>query len=87
MVQSHKGFEDALRQAKDGLHVTMELAQEYFDEINRSVVVASPMDVSHMQVDVGGRRGHADLNRPALDSDRKLKDMIAHALGGKEWKR
>jgi hypothetical protein len=34
----------------------MEIARDYFDELARSIVVASPMDTSLMQVDVGGRR-------------------------------
>ncbi len=76
MVQSHKGFEDALRQAKDGLHVTIELAREYFEELNRSIVVASPLDVSHMNVDVGGRRGQRPPGQPELHTDQKLRAMI-----------
>jgi hypothetical protein len=87
MVQSHKGFEHALTQAKDGLQSTMEIAREYFDELNRSVVVASPVDVSHMNVDVGGRRGHNVPGQPDLATDPKLKAMIEHLIGGKPWRK
>lgn len=87
MVQSDKGFEDANRQAKDGLHVTLELAKEYFEEMNRSVVVASPLAASHMNVDVGGRRGNKPPGQPDLATDPKLKAMIQHMIGGKEWRR
>lgn len=82
MVQSERGFEHALSQAKDGLHVTMELAKEYFDELARSVVVASPVEQS-MVVDVGGRRAGGPSD---LATDPKLKRMIAHIIGGKPWK-
>ena len=84
MVQSDRGFEHALAQAKDGLHVTMDLAKEYFDELQRSVVVASPLDHTHLNVDVGGRRaGHG---QPDLATDPKLRAMIAHIIGGKPWR-
>lgn len=86
MVQSHKGFEDALRQAKDGLHDTIELAREYFDEMNKSVLVASPLDQSHMQVEVGGRRRAALPGQPDLATDPKLRAMIEHVIGRKPWK-
>ena len=85
MVQSEKGFEHALKVAKDGLVDTVEIAKEYWDELNRSVVVASPMDASHLQVDVGGRRGQGPSG-PDLHSDPKLRDMIAHIIGGKRWR-
>lgn len=83
MVQA-KNFERALKLAKDGLHDTMELAREYFDEVNRSVLVASPLDHTHMQVDVGGRRAGPD-GQP-LKGDPKLRAMIEHIIGGKPWK-
>jgi len=86
MVQSEKGFEDALRQAKDGLHATMELAREYFDELQRSIVVASPLDVSHMNVDAGGRRAAANPKAPDLATDPKLRAMIEHIIGKKPWR-
>jgi hypothetical protein len=59
MVQSEKGFEHALKLAKDGLNDTPEIARDYFKALNESVVVASPLDHSHMQVDAGGRRAAA----------------------------
>ena len=87
MVQSEKGFEHALKVAKDGLVDTVEIAKEYWDELNRSVVVASPMDVSHLQVDVGGRRHGADpQGAPDLRTDPKLREMLAHVVGGKPWR-
>lgn len=86
MVQSENGFEDALRQAKDGLHVTIELAREYFDELERSIVVASPLDASHLNFDVGGRRAGAQSGTPDLATDPKLKAMMQHIIGGKPWK-
>lgn len=85
MVQSDKGFEDALHQARDGLQDTLELAKEYFDQINSSVVVASPMDASHMLVDAGGRRASGDPKQPDLATDPKLKAMIGHLIGKKPW--
>jgi hypothetical protein len=85
MVQSHGGFEDALRQAKDGLYATLELAKEYYDQINRSVVVASPVEQA-MMVDVGGRRAGAEPGKPDLATDPKLKSMIGHIIGGKPWR-
>jgi hypothetical protein len=85
MVQTDKGFEAALRLAKDGLNDTVEIAKEYFEELNRSVVVASPVEASHLHVDVGGRRGHLP-NQPDLATDPKLKAMIASIFGGKPWR-
>ena len=83
MIQA-EGFEAALKLAKDGLHDTIELAKEYFEEAARSIVVASPMDHSHMMVDVGG---HKAKGAPTdLASDPKLRAMIMHRLGGKPWK-
>ena len=73
------------RLAKDGLHVTMELAQEYFNELERSIVVASPLDQTHLTVDAGGRRRAANPHAPDLATDPKLKAMIAHIIGGKPW--
>jgi hypothetical protein len=87
MAQTDRGFEHAVKLAKDGLHDSLELAKEYFDQINQSVVVASPLEASHMMVDVGGRRAAGDLDKPALASDPKLRDMIVHIIGGKDWKR
>lgn len=86
MVQSEKGFEDALRQAKDGVQATMELAREYMEEMQRSIVVASPLEASHMMVDVGGRRAGAVPGQPDLASDPKLKAMIEHMIGRKPWR-
>lgn len=86
MVQSDRGFEAALRTAKDGLNDTVELAKEYYEELNRSVVVASPLEASHLNVDVGGRRAGNVPGQPELASDQKLKAMIAHIIGGKHWR-
>lgn len=84
MVQSERGFEHALRVAQDGLNDTVEIAREYFDELERSIVVASPVDAS-LQVDVGGRRAGDVPKQPDLESDPKLKAMIAHIIGRKPW--
>lgn len=86
MVQSDRGFELALKRAKDGLHDTIEIAKQYFDELSRSIVVASPLAESHMQVDVGGRLSHS-TGQPDLATDPKLKAMIEHAIGKKPWRR
>lgn len=86
MIQSNRGFEHALKLARDGLHDTMELAKEYFEELNRSIVVASPFDASHLNVDVGGRRAGADPRAPELASDPKLRAMIEHMIGRKPWR-
>lgn len=85
MVQA-TSFEAANNIAKDGLHDTLELAREYFDELNKSVVVASPLDQSHMQVDVGGRRAGSLPGQPDLASDPKLRAMIEHVIGKKPWR-
>lgn len=85
MVQSDRGFEHALKQARDGLIDTMDLAKDYFDELNRSVVVASPLDAATMQVDVGGRKAHVP-GQPDLATDPKLRAMIEHIIGGKHWR-
>jgi hypothetical protein len=86
MVQSDRGFEHALKVAKDGLNDSVELAKDYFNELNRSVVVASPVDASMMHVDVGGRRGAHAPGQPDLASDPKLKSMIEHIFGKKPWR-
>jgi hypothetical protein len=86
MVQSHRGFEHALKIAKDGLNDSIEIAKDYFDELNKSVVVASPLEASHLNVEVGGRRRHNVPKQPDLASDPKLKAMIEHIVGGKPWK-
>lgn len=85
MVQA-TSFEQAFRIAKDGLNDSVEIAKQYFDELNRSVVVASPVDAS-LQVDVGGRRYPGEPSAPPdLATDPKLKAMIAHIIGGKPWR-
>lgn len=85
MVQSDRGFEHALKTAKDGLNDTVEIARQYFDELSRSVVVASPLDHSHLSVDAGGRRAGHTPGQPELATDPKLRAMIAHVIGGKPW--
>jgi hypothetical protein len=86
MVQSDCGFEHALKIAKDGLNDTIEIAKDYFDELQRSVVMVSPVDASHMMVDAGGRRAVANPKAPDLETDPKLRAMIAHIIGGKPWR-
>lgn len=86
MVQA-TGFERAFKQAQDGLNDTVAIAREYFDELQRSIVVASPLDQLHMMVDAGGRRAAHVPERPELETDPKLKAMIAHLIGGKPWLR
>jgi len=86
MVQSDRGFEHALKTAKDGLNDTVEIAKDYFAELNRSVVVASPLDASHLNVDVGGRRAGHVPGQPDLASDPKLRSMIEHLIGKKPWR-
>ncbi len=86
MVQSDRGFEHALKLAKDGLNDTVDIAKEYWTELQSSLVVASPMDASHMQVDVGGRRAAGVPQQPDLATDPKLKAMIAHLIGRKPWR-
>lgn len=85
MVQGDQGFENALGQAKDGLAATLELAKEYFDELNRSVVVADPVSAATM-VDVGGRRAGNVPERPPLETDPKMRRIIEHVIGKKPWK-
>lgn len=84
-VQSDRGFEHALKLAKDGLHDTIEMAKDYFNELTRSVVVVSPVDASHMQVDAGGRRAGSEPKQPDLATDPRLKAMIQHIIGKKPW--
>lgn len=85
MVQSDRGFEHALRQAKDGLADTLELAREYLEETNRPVIDTSPMSAAHLTVDVGGRRGAGPHDQP-LATDPKLRDIIANIIGGEKWR-
>ena len=87
MVQSERGFEHAFKIAKDGLNDTVEIAKEYYEELNRSVVVASPLEASHMMVNAGGRRAGHVPGQPDLASDPKLKAMIRHIIGGEPWTR
>lgn len=84
MVQA-PSFEKAYRIAQEGLNDTPQIARDYFDELSRSLVVASPLDVSHMNVDVGGRRAGEVPGQPDLATDPKLKAMIAHIIGRKPW--
>lgn len=84
MVYSDKGFEDANRTAKDGLQETLRIALEIYEEQNRLVVEASPMEKT--MIEVGGRRRAAMPHAPDLATDEKLKAMIAHQLGGKPWR-
>lgn len=86
MVQSDRGFEHALRIAKDGLNDTVEIAKDYFEELNRSVVVASPANMSHLNVEVGGRRAANVPAQPDLATDPKLRSMIEHMIGKKPWR-
>jgi hypothetical protein len=78
-------FDKANKIARDGLNDTPQIARDYFDELARSIVVASPLDASHMQVDVGGRRAGELPKQPDLSSDPKLKQMIEHVIGKKPW--
>lgn len=83
MIQSERGFEHALKIARDGLHDTIEHAKDYFDELNRSIVVVSPAD--EMQVDVGGRRAGHVPGQPDLATDPKLRAMLEDMVGKKKW--
>lgn len=85
MVQA-TSFEKANSIARDGLNDTPQIARDYFDELARSIVVASPLDVSHMNVDVGGRRAGEVPGQPDLATDPKLKAMIEHIIGRKPWR-
>ena len=86
MVQSDIGFEPALKMAREGLETTISLAKEYYEQLNRSVVVAKgPLDEAHLNVDVGGRRS-GSLASPNLATDLKLRAMLEHLIGGKPWK-
>jgi hypothetical protein len=83
MVQA-TSFEAAHRLAKEGLHDTVEIARDYFDELQRSLLVVSPVEQA-LNVDVGGRRSGHVPGQPELASDPKLKNMIAHVIGKKPW--
>lgn len=84
MVQA-ESFEKANRIAKDGLNDTPQIARDYFDALQQSIVVASPLDVSHMNVDIGGRHAGHVPGQPDLATDPKLKAMLSHLMGGKPW--
>ena len=84
MVQSDCGFQPALDLAREGLERTIEHAKEYFEELNRSVVMVSPIEQA-LNVDVGGRRS-GSLASPNLATDPKLRAMLEHLIGGKPWK-
>ncbi len=83
MIQA-PSFEQANKLAKDGLQDTIDIAKQFFEELARSLVVASPYDVSHLTVDVGGHK--AGQQAPDLATDPKLKAMLLHKLGGKTWR-
>jgi hypothetical protein len=82
MVQSHKGFEHALKIAKDGLAETIELSYTYWKESQGALL--KPMDP--LVVEVGGGRASSNPKLPDLATDPKLKAMIAHIIGGKPWR-
>jgi hypothetical protein len=83
MVQSHRGFEHALKLAKDGLAETVELAYTYWKESQGALL--KPMDA--LTVEVGGGRAAASPKLPDLATDPKLKAMLQHIIGGKPWTR
>jgi hypothetical protein len=82
MVQADS-FERALNLAKDGLHDSVELALEFYEEVNR-LVIARPMDA--ITVEVGGGRAAALPAQPDLATDPKMRAMIEHIIGGKPWR-
>jgi hypothetical protein len=86
MVQSDRGFEHALKVAKDGLNDSVEIAKDYFAELQNAIVVASPLEASHLAVDAGGRRASSMPVQPDLATDQKLRAMIEHVIGGKPWR-
>lgn len=81
MVQSDRGFEHALKLAKDGLAETIELAYTYWKESQGALL--RPMD--HLVVEVGGGRATAKNKQPDLATDPKLKAMLQHIIGRKPW--
>lgn len=86
MIQA-EGFEKANKLARDGLRATLEIAKEYWDELQRSqlVVADGPLDTQHMTVEVGGRRGAPFAQAAELGTDPKLRRMIESIIGGKPW--
>lgn len=83
IVVQATSFEAAVKIAKDGLRDTIDMAYEYWKESQGALVVA-PMDA--INVDVGGGRAAANPKQPDLATDPKLKEMLGHAIGKKDWK-
>lgn len=82
LVQSDRGFEHALKIAKDGLVETVELAYTYWKESQGALL----KPVEAVTIDVGGGRARPNLpKREDLDTDPKLRAMIEHIIGGKPW--
>jgi hypothetical protein len=82
MVQTEKGFDHALKIAKDGLAETIELSYTYWKESQGALL--KPMDAG-ITVEVGGGRAGAMPRQPDLATDPKLKAMLQHIIGGKPW--
>jgi hypothetical protein len=83
MVQATT-MESALKQAREGIAATIELAYEWWRE-SQAALVTSPLEAG-LETQVGGARTHGALpHAPNLATDEKLKAMILHKLGGKKW--
>lgn len=82
MVQTEKGFEAALKIAKDGLAETIELAYTYWKESQGALL--TPIDAG-IKIEVGGGRHGSNPRQPDLATDPKLRAMLQHVIGGKPW--
>jgi hypothetical protein len=83
MVQTEKGFDNALKIAKDGLAETIELAYTYWKESQGALL--TPIDAG-IKIEVGGGRAASMPKQPDLATDPKLKAMLHHIIGGKPWR-
>lgn len=81
MVQA-KSFEEGLRFAKEGLDTTIALLREEYEQRPVVEVVKNAGVIA----EVGGRHA-ANVDDVGLRSDPKMKAMMAHIIGGEDWKR
>lgn len=77
-------LERAEKLAKDGLQFTQQTLRDEYENRPALEVANDPIN-SGIAVDGKGRNGRPVGDMP-LRTDPKLKDMIAHIIGGQPWK-
>jgi hypothetical protein len=83
----HAGsFEDAFKLAREAIAHTVTLAERYFEESHRLVMVEDrPLAPENLAIESGGRKGMHEPRRPALLTDPKLMAMMRAKMEGKPW--